>query len=133
MAFANFVEQIYTLNRDVVFLPLRIPTNGATTPVAANILGRGAVVTRTGVGVYTVVFNAGLSFPNALCFDAHLQLSAVGATYAQVGTWVPSTRTLTINCTNGAGVAAEWPAANANNVLSVLAVFTNSNQVPVKG
>ena len=34
-----------------------VPTNGATTPVASGVRGSGATITRTGVGIMSVVFD----------------------------------------------------------------------------
>jgi hypothetical protein len=110
-----------------------VPTNGSTTPVATGIRGSGATITRTGVGVMTVIFGQGVPGSQLLSAVAHLRLSAVGNTFAQVGTWTASTRTLLVNCVSGSGVAAEWPAANANNVLHIEVVFGDSSVLPNRG
>ena len=110
-----------------------VPTNGATTPAASGIRGYGATITRTGVGIMSVVFPAGMPGAQLLSAQASLRLSAVGNTFAQVGTWTPSTRTLLVNCVTGSGVAAEWPAANANNVLEIDVVFSDSATLPNRG
>lgn len=110
-----------------------VPTNGSTTPVASGIRGFGATITRTGVGIMSVVFPAGMPGGQLLSALAHLRLSAVGNTFAQVGTWTAATRTLLVNCVTGSGVAAEWPAANANNVLHIDVVFGDSTTLPNRG
>jgi hypothetical protein len=120
----------FSANPRKVDFDLSIPTNGATTPVASGIRGRGAVVTRTGVGVMTVVLSAGHDYLDLLSSYADLRLAAIANTWAQVGTWVPATRTLTINCLNGSGVATEWPAADPNNILHVSLCFGSSNTKP---
>jgi hypothetical protein len=132
MSYKNFSNAVYTLNRDVVQLNLAVPTNGATTPVASGIRGRGYTVARTGVGIYTFTPQAGLLFPVQLGIRADLRLAAVGNTFAQVGTYNATTGVFTINCVSGTGVAAEWPAANADNVLGVAITFSNSSQLPQK-
>jgi hypothetical protein len=111
-----------------------VPTNGSTTPVATGIRGSGATITRTGVGIMTVIFGQGMVGAQLLSVQASLRLSAVGNTIAQAGTWTPSTRTLLINCINSTtGAAAEWPAANANNVLHIDVVFADSATLPNRG
>lgn len=110
-----------------------VPTNGSTTPVATGIRGSGATITRTGVGIMSVVFGQGMVGAQLLSANAHLRLSAVGNTFAQVGTYTASTRTLLVNCVTGSGVAAEWPAANANNVLHIDVVFADSATLPNRG
>lgn len=110
-----------------------VPVNGSTTPVATGIRGSGATITRTGVGIMTVIFGAGMVGAQLLSVQAHLRLSAVGNTFAQVGTYTAATRTLLINCVTGSGVAAEWPAANANNVLHIDVVFADSATLPNRG
>lgn len=129
MGYRTLYENNYNANPMKIAFEFAIPTNGATTPVASGIRGRGATVARTGVGVYTLTFAAGHKYLDLLNTSAHLRLSAVGNTYAQVGTWNSTTRVLTINCT-AAGVAAEWPAANADNVLYVKVEFGDSNTKP---
>lgn len=128
------IRQLYGKSRNAnpskVEFEFAIPTNGATTPVASGIRGRGAVVTRTGVGVYTIVFSAGHKYLDLLEAKAHLRLAAIGNTWAQVGTYVQSTRTLTVNCITSAAVAAEWPAANADNVLHIKVTFGDSHTKP---
>lgn len=110
-----------------------VPTNGSTTPVASGIRGYGATITRTGVGIMSVVFPAGMTGSQLLSAQASLRLSAVGNTFAQVGTWTAATRTLLVNCVNGSGVAAEWPTANANNVLEIDVVFSDASVLPNRG
>jgi hypothetical protein len=110
-----------------------VPTNGATTPVASGIRGNGATITRTGVGIMSVVFPAGAPGARLLEARAHLRLNAVGNTFAQVGGWNATTRTLLVNCVTGSGVAAEWPAADANNVLHIGVVFGDSAALPNRG
>lgn len=134
MAYRNFTSHVYTMLRDTVKLDMLIPTNGATTPVASGIRGvPGAVVTRTGVGTYTIALPAGFSFPARPVVVAQLQLSAIGATRAQILGYNTTTRTLTVQCVTAAlNVAAEWPAANADNNLMVSFTFSNSAALPVK-
>ncbi len=132
MAYKNFERGVMTLNRDVVQLNLAIPTNGATAPVAASIRGIGYTVARPGVGIYTLTPVAGLKFPVQLGIRADLRLSAIGNTFAQVTTYNATTGVITINCVTGVGVAVEWPAANADNVLGVAITFSNSSQLPQK-
>jgi hypothetical protein len=110
-----------------------VPTNGVTTPTASGIRGYGATITRTGVGIMSVVFPAGMPGAQLLHVGCQLRLAAVGNTFAQAGTWNATTRTLLINCVTGSGVAAEWPAANANNVLHISAVFADSSVLPNRG
>lgn len=131
-------RQLYTEadfgNPYTMHFQFSVPTNGSTTPVASGIRGYGATITRTGVGIMSVVFPAGMPGANLLSAQAHLRLAAVGNTIAQVGTWTAATRTLLVNCINSTtGVAAEWPAANANNVLHIDVVFGDSSAVPNRG
>jgi hypothetical protein len=81
----------------------------------------------------TAVFPVGMPGNTLLDASAELRLAAVGNTFAQMGTWNATTRTLTINCVTGLGVAAEWPAANANNVLHLRVVFSDSSVLPNRG
>ncbi len=130
MAFKNFDNDVLTLDRDVVIFRFTIPTNGATTPVRTGIFGNGYTVARTGVGIYTLTPIAGLKWPTRPCVQAHLSLAAVGNTFAQVGGYNTSTGVITVNCVTGSGVAAEWPAANADNILNVSILTNNTSQKP---
>lgn len=130
MAFKNFEEKCWSLNRDLVMLNLAVPTNGAAAPTAASIRGLGYTVTWAATGVYTFTPVAGLKMPVLLGITAHLRLAAVGNTFAQVGTYSSTTGVFTVKCVNGSGVAAEYPAANADNVLSVTITFSASSQLP---
>lgn len=133
MAYRQFYNESSFATAGTDRFEFAVPTNGATTPVAAGIRGSGATITRTGVGVMSVVFGQGMPSAQLLSANAHLRLSAVGNAFAQVGTWTPATRTLLINCVTGTGVAAEWPAANANNVLHIDVVFADSSVLPNRG
>lgn len=133
MAYRQLYSEAEFSNPLTMNFHFSVPTNGATTPVATGIRGYGATISRTGVGVMTVVFPAGMPGRQLLVATAHLRLAAVGNTFAQIGTWNATTRTLTVNCVNGSGVAAEWPAANADNVLHVNVVFGDSDTRPNRG
>lgn len=133
MGYRQLYNEAYHGNPARRVFEFAVPTNGSTTPVATSIRGRGATIVRTGVGVMTVTFAAGQPGANLLDVDCQLRLAAVGNTFAQAGTWNATTRVLTINCVNGSGVAAEWPAADANNVLHVRVVFGDSAVVPSRG
>lgn len=128
MAYKNFSNQLMTLSRSIVQFNMTIPTNGIHTPL--GVKGAGFTVAKTNVGVYTLTPDAGLKFPVQLGVFAHLRLAAVGNTWAQVGTINTTTGVITVNCVTGLGVAVEWPAANADNVLSVEIVYSNSSQLP---
>jgi hypothetical protein len=130
MAFKNFTEKMSSLNRDVIKLSLAVPTNGAAVPTASGIRGLGYTVTWAATGIYTFTPVSGLKMPVLLGISAHLRLNAVGNTFAQVGTFDSATGVFTVRCVSGTGVAAEWPAANANNVLSVEVTLSNSSQLP---
>lgn len=133
MAYRQMYEFAEYATPHTIQFQFSVPTNGATTPVATGIRGYGATITRTGVGIMSVVFPVGMPGGQLLSAQASLRLAAVGNTFAQVGTWTPSTRTLLVNCVNGSGVAAEWPAANANNVLEIDVVFSDSATLPNRG
>ena len=112
-----------------------VPTNGATTPVATGIRGVGATITRTGVGVMSVVFGVGVPGTQLLSVQAHMRLATpTGLNMVQATTWTASTRTLLINyIVVSSGAAVEWPAANANNVLHIDVVFADSATLPNRG
>ena len=130
MAYKNFIEESLTLTRDVVFLPISIPTNGITTPVAANVRGLGYTVVRSGVGVYVLTPVAGLKMPNAPTVHVS-QLFAAVAGQSIVQSIVVSTGVITLSyVTTATLVAVEWPAAGANSLVSVLVTFSNSLQLP---
>lgn len=133
MGYRNNFSEAEFMTPSTIRAEFSVPVNGATTPVASGIRGNGATITRTGVGIMSVVFKAGA--PGAILAQAtaHLRLAAVGNTFAQVGTWNATTRTLIVNCVTGAGVAAEWPAANADNVLHIGVVFGDSAVLPNRG
>lgn len=130
MAYKNFIEESLTLTRDVVFLPISIPTNNITTPVAANVRGLGYTVVRSGVGVYVLTPVAGLKMPNAPTVHVS-QLFAAVANQAVQASIVVSTGVITLSYVNTTTLApVEWPAAGANNLVSVLVTFSNSLQLP---
>lgn len=129
MAFKNFDSEVFSLDRDLVIFRLTIPTNGATTPVRAGINGNGYTVARTGVGIYTLTPVAGLRFPTRPAVTVSMGFAALTNAFAQVLTYNTTTGVITIVYL-AAGVAAEWPAANADNVLNVTIVAQNSSQLP---
>ncbi len=132
MAYKNFQRGIMAVLRDVVNLNFAIPTNGATTPVALGVRGGGFTVARTGVGVYTLTPMAGMKFPVQLGVLAQLRLATFVANQdVRVSTINASTGVITITHLNTTtGAAVEWPAANADNVLSVQLAYSNSSQAP---
>lgn len=130
MAYKNFVEESLTLTRDVVFLPISIPTNGGANPVAANVRGLGYVVTRPSLGIYTLTPIAGLKMPNAPTVHVS-QLFAAVAGQSVIASIVISTGVITLSYVTTATLAAvDWPAAGANSLVSVLVTFSNSQQLP---
>lgn len=131
MAYLNFTEQVYTLNRDVVMIAGRFTGNGASSPLAANNLGRGFSVTRTGTGAYTITLNSGLTFPNALAMLATVQQNTPSGRNVVVGAFNPTTRSFAVQVYDLATPTAQDLAST--ETLSFMLVMTNSSQVPVKG
>ena len=137
MAYRNFNET-KALDRGTVRLTAQIPTNGSSALSTTNQKGQGWAATRTGVGTMSLVLGTGLKFNNLLYAQANLMLNAQStndATNLQVRLlgWTASTKTLLLGCFDGTGAAAEWPAANANNVVFVNLVMSNTSAVPLKG
>lgn len=130
MATKNFTDQLFTLDRDVVFLRLTIPTNGSSAISQSGVRGQGYVAARTDVGVMTLTPISNLQAPVRPNVTVSLGLAAVAAKFAQVGTYNTTTGVITINCVNGSGVASEWPTADADAVLNVCISFSNTSQLP---
>ncbi len=130
MTYRQLYTEQETPNAARIVFDFAQPTNGSSAFAANSQLGAGAVLARTGVGTASLTFAQGMPGLKFLYANAHIRLNAVGNTFAQVGGWNATTRVLTINCVTGSGVAAEWPAANANNVLHVTVVFSDSDVKP---
>lgn len=130
MAFKNFIEELLTLDRDVVLLRLTIPTNGASAISQLGVRGNGYIAARTAAGVMTLTPIAGLKMPVRPNIQVSLGLAVIAPKFAQVGTYVAATGVITINCVDGSGLASEWPVANADAVLNVVITFSNSQQLP---
>lgn len=132
MAYKNFDEAVRTLMRDVVIINLTVPVNAGANPVAGSTRGTGYTVTWGATGIYTFTPLPGMKFPLLLGIQAHLRLAAPGNTFAMASTYNSTTGVFTVKCVTGVGGAVEWPAANVDNVLSVVATFSNSSQLPQK-
>lgn len=132
MTYRQLYKEQESANPARIVFDFAQPTNGSSAFAALSQLGSGAVLARTGVGTASLTFAQGMPGLKFLYADANLRLNAVGNTFAQVLGWNATTRVLSLACVTGSGVAAEWPAANANNVLHVTVIFCDSDVKPTR-
>lgn len=103
--------------------------NGGSAIAATSNKGKGWTVARTSAGLFTVTFDA--KYVDLLAAIATAQLATAADINAQVGTYTPASKTLTIRTI---AVATETDvAANANNRINFICVFDNSSRKPTRG
>lgn len=108
-----------------ITVPFSFAPNGSSAVTQTTIKGLRAItsVTRTGVGVFDVLFKA--PFDDFIIFVPGAMLNAFGDTQLHA-LWTSSTKTLTLRVETGA-VAADI-AANANNRLGGVVYFKNTQR-----
>lgn len=105
----------------------RILTAGTGAMSVAD--GSGFTVARDGVGTATITFDeVGAAMHSMQVTE---QWSALDDVKVQFGDYDASAKTLVMRAITGAtGLAVEWPAADANNSVSICIEFRNTGVVP---
>lgn len=103
-----------------------VGTMGAAALAAGQ--GIGWSVVRTSAGLFTVTLSP--RFPVCVAKLATLQFAAAGnVRHVQMGTYTASTGALQIRVVDAAAAVADFPAADANNSISFLCLFSRHASV----
>lgn len=97
-------------------------TAAAPTTTAGSGGSVGWTVARTSAGLFTITFSK--KFACCLFKTAHLQLAAGDDKIVQVGTYSASAGTCTVRVWDVSGAAETDVAANANNAVNFLFIFS---------
>jgi hypothetical protein len=97
-------------------------TANPPTVTAGTGSGAGFTVARSGAGTFLVTFAR--KYPVCVAKFASLQLSATDDKFVEVGDYSASAGTLSIRVRDISGAAATDVAANANNSISFLCIFS---------
>jgi hypothetical protein len=128
MAARNF-SGLKTLGRELIVIAGSFAPNGSSAVSATSRKGRGWSVARTDVGLFTITFTD--KYVDLVSAIATAQLATAADIKAQIGTYTAASKTLVIRLL---AVATETEvAADANNRVNFVCVFSNSSQAPVRG
>ena len=132
MAVRNKGHAVRVSTPETVIVAGSFAPNGSSAVSASSRKGRGWSVARTSAGLFTVTF--GEKYNNLISAVATLQLvtASLDSWFAQVGAYVAASKTLQIRVVDEAAAAVDV-AADADNRINFICVFSNTSLIPVRG
>lgn len=123
---SKIAQSLWAEGREKIVVQGSFAPNGSSAVASASNRGKGWTVARTSAGVFTITFNeVYYQLDSAV---ATLQLATAADQYALVGTYTvgsaSTSSTLVINVWDVSGAALSDIAADANNRVNFVCVFS---------
>lgn len=122
---------VLSIGRNIHIVAGSFAPNGSSAIDATSNLGSGWSVAYTSTGLYTITFSN--KWNNLVSFTATIMLASGDDKHPQVGAYSAANRTITIRSWDASAAAVTDIAANADNRIHFLAVFSNTSVKPVRG
>lgn len=124
---SRILYYVFSIFKKDTRIPFAFRPQGASAPIVDGTFNPAIKsIARTGAGAFLVTFTD--SWPRLIAFLPGVRLAAVADITVQAGTYTPATQTApaTLVITTLTAATPTDVAANANNVISCEAIFTNS-------